>query len=397
MTGAVLERMGRGDADDPFNWVTRAKLQTLMNEQYHRCKAVIEQHLDAYYGERQGSVFARAGVTARASVELFEDQAVKLVGLLADSARPLSRHPRAFQMIAELTQGFLTYVDLVVGRIGPRIDLEMRNLSRSENMPRGACELWAESRERVVESLDRQRAEFGLPEEQAPAAEGPPLPEMEFELPVYDLETAIESEAEVEEALASDTGFESGFDTEAEADTPFLLEEEAGPPAPEAQHWQEMWTDIAVQLCTGKLRPEAQGDLGGAMAQWFAERGIAGAQAEVDACARRFWRKFVATRRVTSSLDQSAIELAMEECEFVLDSLAWRSGSICRAGFRNGDSVVFREDESARPSSALPAREFGYSFPGGPEGAPAFPAMRYQVSWSDRQDSRLTAPGFEML
>ena len=360
MKGPVLERLGRGDAVERFNWVTRAKIQSLMNEHYHRCKAAVDQHLEAYYGDRHASIFMRAGVTATVSVELFESQAVKLVGMLAENLKPFARDAKAFQLITEMTNGFLSYIDLVVGRIGPRIDLEMRNLPKSENSLPGAAKLWAESRTRILESLDRHRTQFGLPAKIAPAAEAPTIQEMEY------LPPACEIEAEAE----------------AEANLPHMGE--ANQPLPLAHHWHEMWTEIAVQLCTGKLRPMSQSDLGGAMSKWFADRGIEGTEVEVDECARQFWLKLVATQRVTSSLDQSAIDRAMEEGGSTFNRLAWQSGSLRSAGLITGGNTLSSTAEFRCSAAVMsPERTPGHLTKSEPaEEEPASASMRYHVSWS---------------
>lgn len=434
MNGAVLERLGRGDAADSFNWVTRAKIQSLMNEHYHRCKTAVDQHLDAYYGDRQGSVFMRAGITARVTVELFESQACQLIGMLVDSVNPPLRNARSFQMVTEAANGFISYLDMTMNRIGPRIDLEMRNLPKAENYSQDSGDIWAESRGRIVERLDGQRAQFGFAVKPAPAlaeplpsephsyfpearAETPPVCEAEFDAPEPEFEQPLTLE---EESILPEPGFDKPLTLEAESILPEpgpdmlevldadplrpepefmpILADKAGEPAPLAPHWQDMWTDIAVQLCTGRLRPETQGDLRRAMTDWFAARDIEGAQAEVDECARRFWQKFAATQRITSRLVKSADDAAMDPGETAFGRLAWQSGSL-RGGGRASDAnatariAEIRRSDTIEPVEAAPD-EFATIAPAHEKPAPG--EIRYHVSWSMRQDSRVTAPYFEL-
>ena len=370
MKGSVLERAGRNDAAERFNWVTRAKIQSLMNEHYHRSKAAIDQHLDAYYGDRQGSVFMRAGVTAAASVDLFENEAIKLVGLLAETVKPFSKDARAFQMITDMTNGFLSHIDLVVGRIGPRIDLEMRNLPKSETALAGAGKLWTESRVRVLECLDRHRMDFGLPAKAEPVAKGPTMQDM----------TPIPSTPQIEQ--------------EADAQIEPAPPPEAVEPQAFAGHWHDMWADIAVQLCTGRLRPMSRNDIGDAMWRWFADQGIeAAAATEVEECARRFWQKIEACRGITSSLDRSAVQRELDEGKSPYISSARQSGPLRNGGLVTGDGAM-APGHWSNCYAAAPCDGFFPSEPAGEEVSSA--SMSYRVSWSMREPPRLPAPGFNL-
>lgn len=406
MFGAVLEsRNGKEPAEDPFNWVIRAKIQSVMDEQYHRCKVTVEQHLGAYYGERQGSVFARAGVTGRSTVVLFESQANLLIRMLVESIKPLSRHARAFQMIAEMVNGFVTYLDLVVGRIGPRIYLEMRNLPRSESLPQGTGDMWHESRARIGESLDRYRTEFGLPEVAAPEPEAPMMPEADYFPPVAEPEAELpDTQFGLPEAAESLS--EEPAPQEAEEEPPILelepemeaeppLAETASEPSPPLSQWHEMWAEIAVQLCMGKLAPENRSDVSRAMSDWFAARGMDGLDDEVEQCARTFWKKFALPARITTNIGRDD-GTGADASGF--DRLAWQSDSPRGAGLAAGaNALPRRADLSCSVATLAPDLEPMGEIDTEPFlDEPDTVCVRYRVSWSMRRDSPIPAPYFDI-
>lgn len=365
MDGAILEKRDRSDAPEDFNWVIRARIQSEIDDHYHRAKSVIEQHLGAYYGNRQGNVFARAGVTPRATVDLFESQATGLAGTLAGAIAPLSRSARAFQMIAEVMSGFITYIDLVIGRIGPRIDLEMRDLARSKEAPRGIGDMWAESRERVVESLQKQRSQFAVPAKPEPDPVPKPAPFPEGEV--------FSAMPEPEEA-------------------PPVAAEPCAPP-PTKRDWTDMWAEIAVQLCTQKLQPGNQADIRQAMAECLASQGVDCDDAEVDECARRFWQKFVATQRVTSTLSpDDDREMGLGASMF--DSLAWQSGSFRIPGLASYSNIhppVSELHYSTANTTSEPEPDEPSAF-GRLERDPGFLDDRFHLSRALGPGPGLTAP-----
>jgi len=395
---AILAGKNRKEVADPFNWVIRAKIQSAMDEQYHRCKVVIDQHLKAYYGERQGSVFARAGITGRATVELFEGQASRLVGALAESVRPLSLNPRAFQMIAETTMGFVTYLDLVVGRIGPRIDLETRNYPKSENLAPATGDMWRESRQRIVEALGRHREDFGLTEGE-PLAEPPGMreteedararaPEDELPVPRFDLLAPAEPMPEPPMAEDREDHFPPILDLELEFDEPGM--EPVSEPLPSMNQWHEMWAEIAVQLCKGQLVPRTREDVRLAMTDWLAVCGMNGFENEVDECARAFWKKFAPAQPVRSSLGLGGIgsDAAM------FDRLAWQSDSPRSAGLTTSANVLPRKPDvrcSVAPAPPeMPCTPAIEAEPALDE--PDSMSIRYHVSWSERPAPIVPAP-----
>ena len=64
---------------------------------------------------------------------------------------------------------------------------------------------------------------------------------------------------------------------------------------PLAEHWDAMWSAIAVQLWTGDLRPKTQADVKDAMFAWFNANGIEIGDTAVTQRARQLWQAMEAT------------------------------------------------------------------------------------------------------
>lgn len=160
MSELVADQQNCGASDVSFNWVTRTKVQSLVNDDFYRAKEAVSKHLSAIYADHTEKGLVRSGVTLRAGIEVFEEQAGSLVVSLVRNVTQVSRNAKAFDLIAEALDHFLTFLDREFESVLWKVQAEMLEVSRSRTFGESVRRLWSEKRSNIVEKLETHRAEF---------------------------------------------------------------------------------------------------------------------------------------------------------------------------------------------------------------------------------------------
>lgn len=204
------------------------------------------------HAEHSAKGLLRSGATVKATIRIAENQTDAFVDKLIDGVTAVAQDIDAFNLIvSEMTARFR-------GR-----EAELAEAVRLSTSAQGfrfagvrdeAEHLFAEMHTRVFKRLEIHRSSFTRPTKGDLAAMG------------------IRSQA-----------------TAPPPDVAAKAKNAGGVPL--AEHWDEMWSDIAVKLWIGELKPKTQADVKRAMFAWFNDKEIVIGDTAVTQRARRLWQK----------------------------------------------------------------------------------------------------------
>ncbi len=194
----------------------------------------------------------RSGATVKAAIQIAEEQSDAFVDKLIDGVTAVAQDLDAFNLIvSELTARFrgreaqlAQAVRLATAGDGEKFASVQREGER----------LFAEMRSRVFKRLEIHRFSFTRPTKGDLATMG----------------IRSQSTAPLPDALAKPKS--------------------AGG-APLAEHWDAMWSDIAIKLWLGDLKPKTQADVKRAMFAWFNNQEIVIGDTAITQRARQLWQK----------------------------------------------------------------------------------------------------------
>ena len=244
-------------------------------------RKLVSTRLDLIFSDHLAKGTLRTGAALKAGVQMFDEHASHLIDDLVGVDSPIARNAEAFALMEACVGRFLTFLDKELERIVQKVSHEIQDPVLSNRFAQAAQRLWAEDRASLVGKLQRRRQEFETPPQNV-ETERRPLFERRKTEPTVSETVNVEPDIRQED-MQSDT-------------------DQTANPAPIAQHWHEMWAEIAARLWTGKLRPGARADLAQAMSEWFVAKEIDHSQAEVDGCARLLWLNHAATQWIKSSV-----------------------------------------------------------------------------------------------
>lgn len=228
----------------------REQIRLILDDATDRARKAASERLQAVYADRNRRGLLRSSITVDGAIESLEEDASRYVAECVDRVAAMDKSTEAFAMLAEATQGFLTFLtakfdDAARKGLGGRGEQ-----SRAPNFDDQFTKMWREVCARSTRQLEIHRFTFTMP---SPAAE----------------------------ALAS---------------VGVVPHKKNKGGKPLARHWDEMWAEIAVRLWNGDLQPQSQADVTRAMLEWLSANNIDAGESTVVPRARQLWQKIEAAK-----------------------------------------------------------------------------------------------------
>jgi len=146
----------------------REQIRLILDDATDRARKAASERLQAVYADRNRRGLLRSSITVDGAIESLEEDASRYVAECVDRVAAMDKSTEAFAMLAEATQGFLTFLtakfdDAARKGLGGRGEQ-----SRAPNFDDQFTKMWREVCARSTRQLEIHRFTFTMP---SPAAE----------------------------------------------------------------------------------------------------------------------------------------------------------------------------------------------------------------------------------
>ncbi|MCB2076634.1 MAG: hypothetical protein KDE55_02935 [Novosphingobium sp.] len=263
-----------------FDWVRITQARNSAHDIYFKSKQTVTDRLETLFTEHLEKGLLRSGVTLRVGVEIFEEEAGKLISSLVREVSQFAQDAKAYAAIADVVHEFLSFLDGELENIVEKVQFEIQDMGSSKGFCQAAQRHWAVKRATIEAGFEQFRPAFPgliqMDQEPSPAAE------------------------------------------------PLLDQDETNEPAlPISRDWHEMWANIAIAIHTGKLVPSSETEILDAMSAWSGAKGVNLDETSLHDCARMLWLNIRKLDRVISSLPYCSKPDGQSSAEI---SFGWSAG-----------------------------------------------------------------------
>lgn len=239
----------------PVDKLQRTQVRLLLEHLSSEYQDKSDQQHEAMHSDHAARGCLQSGSTVRESLRIIEAVANDYVKAITTAVSDVSQDTEAFGMIA-------TDVTLLLRTMQVSLDRSVGLASRTRgatnddsSVAREANRLFMNLRQRVLRLLEIHRFTFTRPS------------------------SAVSASVKVD-GPTPDLGHPK--------------KNKGGKPL--AEHWDEMWSTVAVQLYVGDLQPASQADIERIMLDWFAQRELEIGETSVRGRARQLWQKLEAAK-----------------------------------------------------------------------------------------------------
>lgn len=213
----------------------------------------LKEHLESLYSQFGAGNRLHSEAMLRAAIRKIEDHGRQFVTSAVDRISGVDRSLAAFTMIEDGFAGFVSVLEAEAEAVADTATGEQGSAAHKSNIAKLSTEGFREVRRRLESQLALHRLPFIM------TLGNPPV---------------VQNSSLAEQQPSATTKNKGG--------------------RPLADHWDEMWADIAVRLWTG-WDPKTQADVEREMHEWLAAHDLDAGDTTVRARARKLWDKMQAS------------------------------------------------------------------------------------------------------